>query len=290
MVAGARSLYDSTRQTLEKPRENPMHPVLVEIFGMRVPTFGTLLAIAFPTAIFIAAYLIQKSGVPFGRMVDFGFGVAIAGEIGARATYFIVEFDRFAEGAISFKQFMVAGRVVLGGVAAAFICGLWLSSRIVRDFKVDRAAMADAGFTGTAMGMAIGRLGCFMNGCCYGAETDMAWGVTFTDPHAHQFAGTPLGVSLHPTQLLQAGEGLLVFTVCLIALHRSKYLGLAAGLFWVVGGISRFSIEYLRADDRGNWLFGFTTSQWIAIVGVLVGSAWIAYAYGKLKTIPAWKR
>ncbi|ANM28379.1 hypothetical protein ABI59_00165 [Acidobacteria bacterium Mor1] len=265
-----------------------MHPVLFEIGGMRIPTYGTLLAIAFVSAIFVFAYLMTRTGVPFGKMVDFGFAIAISGEVGARLTYLIVEFDRFAAGTIDWKHFLVAGRVVLGGVAAAFIASFYWVRKVKREHGTTHAQLADAGFTGTSLGMAIGRLGCFMNGCCHGTPTDWSWGVVFTDPHAHEFAGTPLHTALHPTQLLQTLTGLTVLAVCWWATTRSRYSGIATGLFWVIVGTSRFFMEYLRGDDRGEWLFGFTTSQWISLVGVGIGLAWLYYAQNRLRLPSPW--
>ncbi len=252
-----------------------MHPVLFEVGGIPVPTYGTILLLAFLAAIGMFAYLMRRHGAPFNRMVDLGFGVAISGEIGARITYVVVEWERFAAGSVSWVQFMTAGRVVLGGAVGALIGSFWLMRRAGREFGLTRSQFVDAGFVGGALGMAIGRVGCLMTGCCYGGHTDWGWGMVFTEELAHTIAGTPLGVALHPTQWLLIAQGTLVFLVCLWAIHRSRYAGVAAGLFWVVGGISRFGIEVLRADYRGAWWLGLSTSQWISLGGVLLGLLWL---------------
>jgi phosphatidylglycerol:prolipoprotein diacylglycerol transferase len=72
----------------------------------------------------------------------------------------------------------------------------------MRKHRMPWLRTADAFAPGLALGHAIGRLGCFAAGCCYGKPTSAWWGVTFTDPAAYLVSGTPLEVALHPTQLL----------------------------------------------------------------------------------------
>ena len=102
-----------------------MHPILFEAWGVSVHTYGVVYLLAFLSGIAIAAKLAVKDGVPFWRTVDAAFMIAIAGEVGARLTFVIVEWDRFAAGEIGFRQFLSGGRVVLGGVIACW----WLVSR-----------------------------------------------------------------------------------------------------------------------------------------------------------------
>ena len=89
---------------------------------------------------------------------------------------------------------------------------------------------------GIALGHVVGRLGCFLAGCCYGTETTVPWGVVFTNPLALENVGTPLDVPLHPTQLYEAGAealilvGLLIFEKRGRAVPRPHVLGLHARL------------------------------------------------------------
>ena len=98
----------------------------------------------------------------------------------------------------------------------------------------------------------VGRLGCFMAGCCYGKPTQVAWAVTFTDPAAALNVGTPLGVPLHPTQLYESLAGLVILVVLLATERRGKpYPGRTFWQFVLLYGVSRFVIEFFRGDDRG---------------------------------------
>ena len=89
-----------------------------------------------------------------------------------------------------------AGGVFSGGLLAAFLAAWWY----VRRHHMPALGTCDAFAPGLALGHAIGRLGCFAAGCCYGKETHHFWGVMFRNPLANQITGTPLNVPLEPTQ------------------------------------------------------------------------------------------
>ncbi len=250
-----------------------MHPFLLRTEWLTLPTYGVLYLTAYLAAIFTAAAVGRHSGIPFSRTVDLGFMLSIAGEVGSRTTFLVVEWHRFAAGTITWKQFFYAGRVVLGGVVAALVFTAWYCRR----HRVPFLSFTDAAFTGTALGMGIGRIGCLMAGCCFGAPTDLAWGIVFTSPEAHRLSGTPLGVALHPTQILQSLNGFALFAVLLWLHRRRRFAGETAGIFLVWTGVVRFAVEFLRGDPRGGF-GGLATSQWIGIAFALGGVAWLVYA------------
>ena len=246
-----------------------MYPILFELGGVSVHTYGVVYLFAFLAAIAVTARLATRDGIPFWQMVDVAFMIAIAGEVGARLTFVIVEWDRFAAGEISVRQFMSGGRVVLGGVIGGVLFAAWIFRR--RNLPV--AGVLDAVLAGAALGMGIGRLACLAAGCCFGRPTEWWWGITFSDPVAEQFNGTPLGIALHPSQIVQATLAFLMFAV-LLALHgRRRFPGQVAAAFMILAGISRFVTEFLRGDARGAWV-GVSTSQWIGLVLVAAGSLW----------------
>jgi phosphatidylglycerol---prolipoprotein diacylglyceryl transferase len=94
------------------------------------------------------------------------------------------------------------------------------------------------------MGHAIGRLGCFAAGCCYGKETHHFWGVVFHNPLANQITGTPLNVPLEPTQLFESAVELANFFFLMWLLKRRKFDGQIFGAFLFIYGVARFFLEY----------------------------------------------
>ena len=251
-----------------------MHPILLELGGVSVHTYGVVYLLAYLSAIAVTAALSTRDGVTFWKMVDVTFMVAIAAEVGARLTFVIVEWDRFAAGEITVRQFLSSGRVVLGGVVVGVLFAAWIFRR--RNLPV--AGVLDALLTAAALGMAIGRLGCLAAGCCYGKPTDWWWGITFSQPLAEQLSKTPLGVTLHPSQIVQAAFAFLIFAF-LLALHaRRRFPGQVAAAFLLLAGVARFTTEFLRGDERGAAL-GVSTSQWIGVALIAAGSLWLWLGY-----------
>ena len=242
-------------------------PVLFQLGDLSIPTYGVLNLVAFLAGMAMASYLVQSAGVRFGKYFELAFMIVIAGEIGARLMFVIVEWPSLRTGSIPLKQVLFGGRVVLGGILTAVVFGAWL----VRRHNLPAAACVDAGLVGAALGMGIGRLGCLAAGCCYGRPTDLAWGIAFTHPLAERLQGTPLNVPLHPTQILQAATGLLLFAILFYTHRRQAFRGQVTGLYLVLAGGSRLLTELLRGDPRGGGL-GLSTSQWIGLGMILVGS------------------
>ena len=112
----------------------------------------------------------------------------------------------------------------------------------------------------------VGRFGCLFAGCCYGKPTTKPWGITFTDPYAASYVGTPLEIPLHPTQLYEAGAELIILIVLLVTERKGRpYPGRTFWLYMLLYAISRYIIEIFRGDDRGT-VGIFSTSQFISII------------------------
>ncbi len=173
-------------------------------------------------------------------------------------------------------QFWRGGLVYYGGFIGALIASFFfLRRRNVKIFK-----MADLVSPALALGLSIGRVGCYLAGCCFGKHTNSFLGIVF--PHNspahkkhlelypdimdHRYHALPV----FPTQLFEAIAVMLIFFYLLFYLRkRVKYTGQMFIQFMVLYSIVRFIIEFFRDDDRG--IFGFfSTSQWIGIVIVIV--------------------
>ncbi len=127
------------------------------------------------------------------------------------------------------------------------------------------------------MGHALGRIGCFLAGCCYGKPTTLPWGVRFTDPHA-LVAPELLNVPLHPTQLYEAGFNFLFFLLLHYVSQKPHKDGKILVLYVWCYALMRFGIEFLRGDFRGGFLWGMSPSQVISL-GVAGIAIWIWIKY-----------
>lgn len=249
-----------------------MYPELFRIGSFPINTYGLLLALAFLSALLMAARLGGRDGLPRERIYDLGLWILLAALVGSKLLLLAVEPEyRDNPWHLLSLDFVRSGGVFyggfLGGVAAAYV--------LIRRYRLPWWKTADAFAPGIALGQAIGRQGCFAAGCCWGKTTTLPWGVEFTEA-GHAVTGVPLGVHLHPTQLYESFAALAIF-LFLVRLHRRKrFDGQIVLLYAVLYGITRFSIEFVRDDPRGDIagitsLTGLSTSQLISLLVGLAG-------------------
>ncbi len=248
-----------------------MFPRLFQIGNFGVPTYGLLVALGVLVGLWISVRNSAKQGIKPENAWDFGIAVVLAGIVGAKVLYILVDWRAYVEHPreIFSLATLQAGGVFSGGLIAAFAVAAWF----LRKHQMPALATCDAFAPGLAMGHAIGRLGCFAAGCCYGKPTNHFWGVTFTNPIAQALVGTPLNEALEPTQLFESAAELGIFFLLTWMLKRKKFDGQIFGAYLFLYGIARFFIEFLRGDEGRGSVFGGAMSgtQLIAIGLVLIG-------------------
>ena len=186
-----------------------MHPVICHVGPFTIYSYGLLLVAAFLVASLLAAQQARQKGLVAQIVQDFSFVVLFAGILGARLAYIVINLDFFMHNPLEMVMLQHGGLVWYGGLAVGAGAGIIYLYRQ----KVDILRYADLIAPFVALGQAIGRLGCFFNGCCFGREA--AWGMYF--PAQDEV--------LIPTQLISsfllvviflilrfAGESLLSFT------------------------------------------------------------------------------
>ncbi|HJW73744.1 MAG TPA: prolipoprotein diacylglyceryl transferase [Geothrix sp.] len=239
-----------------------MHPVLFEIGSFPLGTYGLLLAIAFFAGVGLAKRQGKLDGLAPAAITDLGIAMLIAGIVGSKLLMIIVGLFTPAgqEGAMAFRDIfsmgtLRAGGAIHGGIIAATATFFW---KLRKGKGLSLRITGDALAPGVALGQAIGRLGCFSAGCCYGTETHAAWAVTFTNPVAQAFSGTPLGIPLHPVQLYNVLANLTVMGILLLARTRRSFQGQILALYFLVEGLGRVVTETWRGDgDRGTGWIGW---------------------------------
>jgi phosphatidylglycerol:prolipoprotein diacylglycerol transferase len=253
-----------------------MYPELFRIGSFPVNTYGVLLASAFLLALFVAARLGQRDGLPRERVFDVGLWMLLGGLVGSKLLLMIVE----PEYAGNFRQLLSLDFLRSGGVwYGGFIGALGAALVLIRRYKLPLATTLDAFAPAVALGQAIGRQGCFAAGCCWGKPTTLPWGVEFTE-RGHEITGVPLGVHLHPTQLYESLAALLIFLFLLWLHRRKRFTGQVIAAYAVLYGLTRFLIEFVRDDPRGD-IAGLTslthlsTSQLISLLVVIGGLAFL---------------
>lgn len=162
-------------------------------------------------------------------------------------------------------KFWQGGLTFYGGFLAAIVTSVWVS----RKKRMGILRVADLIAPYTALGLAFGRIGCFLNGCCYGSPTDLPWGVHF--PHRSG--------PVHPTQLYETLGALALFFVLRWGVApRQQIQGRVFGALLAGYGVFRFLLEFLRDDARGAFL-SISTSQWVSLPLIAIG-AWLLVRRG----------
>src|SRR5918911_634014 len=244
-----------------------MFPELFRIGNFPINTYGVLLALAFLTALLVAARLGARDGLPRERIYDLGLWMLLAALVGSKVLMLWTEPSyREDPSHLLSLDFLRSGGVFYGGLIGAVLTGYFL----VRYYRLPWWKTADAFAPGIALGQAIGRLGCFAAGCCWGKPTSLPWGVRFT-PLGHEITGVPIDVDLHPTQLYESAATLVIFLFLLWLTGRKRFSGQIILFYAVLYSIARFLIEFLRDDPRGDiagltTLTGLSTSQLISLI------------------------
>ena len=248
-----------------------MCPRLFTIGSFSVPTYGLLVALGFLVGLMIVARLSRRVGLDPDTMTNLGIYVALAAIVGAKVFMILSNLGYYLEspGRIFSLSSLQAGGVFYGGLLAALGVAVWYSRRA----SLAPLQTADVLAPAVAIGHSIGRLGCFAAGCCWGKETDLPWGVVFTNPIAHDFVGVPLNVHLHPTQLYEALGTFAVGLVLLRLFGRPHAAGTIVGWYLVLYSGFRFAVEFLRATSDRTFPFQgpFSSTQWIALILVVAG-------------------
>lgn len=224
--------------------------------------YGLMIGIGFVLALLVGEYRAKKMGMKEEALIDIAIIAGVSGFLGAKLLYIIVSFKDFIEDPIGVLG--SSGFVVYGGLIAGVLCNLIY----VKIKKLSFLEYFDLVMPEIALAQGFGRIGCFLAGCCYGRQTDAAWGVVFP-------AGSlaPSGVKLIPTQLISSAGDFLIMIVLLLYYRKNKKDGTPGSvgfLYMLLYGVGRFLVEFLRNDDRGGAGM-FSTSQWISMVIVAGG-------------------
>lgn len=270
-------------------------------------TYGVLIAIGLAIGIAIAHRDAPRLGFPRPRILDLAFWMIVAGFLGSRVFYGLVNAPDFAricaEGhgeprhigevlsdCTLFLQVWQGGLVFYGGIVAAALVG-W---RFARREGWSFAKIGDLFAPGLALGHAFGRLGCFAAGCCFGKRGGGAWtvalpreSVAFEELAARGLTspGATVTPPLHAAQLYEAAGNLLLFAVLMLARRRPQrrpgtvlllYLGLYAML--------RFVVEIFRGDPGRRFLAALDTPRLAAWLRLPPGEP-IFFSVGQVASV-----
>ncbi len=206
-----------------------------------------------------AAILRKKRSLDLFDVVGSGIYAVIAGAIGAKLLFLAVSARQIIELHLGLEAIIKGGFVFYGGLFGG-ILGLWIYTK---QFHFPIYDLLDLFAVVLPLGHAIGRVGCFFSGCCYGIPYDGFFSYTYE----HTLGDAPIGVPLLPVQLIES-VCLLALFVCVLCIFllKPQKRGMPAFVYIFGYATMRFILEFFRGDYvRG--IFGiFSTSQWISIL------------------------
>ncbi len=234
---------------------------LFSIGPVTVYGYGLMIGIGIVAAYLLVEYLAKKKQLDPDPVFGLTIFCVIGGFMGSKLLYTLTRIKDIIADPSVIKD-VATGWVVYGGI----IGGILTAIIYCRIRKMEFLKYLDIALPAVALAQALGRVGCFLAGCCYGCETDGWLAVTFTNS---DFA--PNGVPLVPTQLISAGLDFLLFAVLMILLFKLKAPGQVGGFYLVFYSIGRFILEFFRGDLIRGSVGTLSTSQFISIITVLAG-------------------
>lgn len=225
-----------------------IRPIFLDLGFFQISSYAVLVILGLLVGSAIYFYESKKAGNNSERGFFIAFGSLIGGVLGAKILQLLIYYQLI----ISNFNALFSGRTIIGGLIGGMI-GAKITKRILKIEEKRGNYFAPA----IAIGVAIGRLGCFFKGCCYGKPTSLPWGINFGD-----------GILRHPTQLYES----LFMLVMFIVLEKLKYKkNLKPGeLFkWLMLSYFtfRFFIEFIRVEEVA--LLGLTYFQFISVIVII---------------------
>jgi len=252
--------------------------------GLPVRGYGVMVLAGAATGVWMATYRAQRAGVDREIIWSMAFWLFVGGMVGGRAFYVIEYWDArfhtesFRETFFRVINFPEGGLVVYGALLGGVIAVL----AFIRKHKLPTLATFDLIAPSLAIGLALGRIGCFLNGCCYGGPTTLPWGVSFppgSPPYADQItrgllsSANPPSHSLpvHPTQLYSSITAALLGWVLWSYYPQRRRDGQVIALMLMIYPISRFLEEIIRTDEPAVFGTGLSISQNISLAVFVAG-------------------
>lgn len=220
-----------------------MFPIVFRIGPLPIRSYGVLIALSFTIGIWLGIRRAAKKGIDAVVFTDLCVTILVASVVGARLAYVLPFWDEYGRHPLEILRVWGGGLTLYGGILGAIIA----SAVFTRIRKISFWKVSDVCAPLVALGIGITRIGCFLNGCCYGRPTSLWTGIVFP-PGCAAGADYP-GVAIHPTQLYDSAAGFLICGLLLAVERRLRGDGRLFLLFLALYGANRYFQDFLRTYD-----------------------------------------
>ncbi|MFA5856365.1 MAG: prolipoprotein diacylglyceryl transferase family protein [Candidatus Pacearchaeota archaeon] len=227
-----------------------VYPYLFNFFGIKIPSYGTFMLLAIVVGSYIYYLEARKNKSANENTFYIALAAIVGGAIGAKLPIWILNY-KFILANITNPMVILSGRTITGGLIGGMI-GVFIAKKHLKLKERKGNLFAPA----IALGVAIGRIGCFLRGCCYGKPTTLPWGVDFGDK-----------ILRHPTQIYESIFMLIMFFYLLYAKRQNPKPGELFRQLMISYFTFRFFIEFIRIEKV--ILFGLTFFQIFSLICVI---------------------
>jgi phosphatidylglycerol:prolipoprotein diacylglycerol transferase len=261
-----------------------VHPELIHLGPWPLRSYGVALVLSFLLGTVLARHRARQLGLDPRLVAPLALLCVAATLVGARLLYVVTNLDEFAAQPLDVVRIYRDGRFWLDGLAmnGGVIACLLAMACFLRARRQPVLRMLDAIAPSFALGLLLTRIGCFLNGCCFGVATTLPWGVIFpagSPAGAFQRLGGAAPPPVHPTQLYASGSGLAILFIALWLERRPSYFpGRTCFTVLLLYSAARFAEELVRhqGDAAAPWL-ALSYNQWITAAGALASAGALAW-------------
>ncbi len=248
-------------------------PILAEIGSLDIAWHGLLMALGIIAAVLITVYLAKRAGISAEAVYAFAFFIVISGILGARIVHVVDKWDKYSNDLGSIFALSEGGLAWYGGLIFGALAML-ITAKVM---KVSLGQFADALAPGVVIGLAIGRIGCTINGDAAGGPTSLPWGIIYSHPDSFPVQWGLIGKT-HPAAVYEIIWLLMVFGVLWWLRGRLKSVGSLALIMVAMYSFGRFLISWSRAEQGEAAVLGpLHQAHIISLILFVVAVAFLVY-------------
>jgi len=243
-----------------------MRPILIEVGGIEIPSYGVMLAVSFLAALWYVKRKAPRFSISPVVIETLAFYVMLGVVIGGRLLYVVFHWTQYQHDLLGIISIWEGGMMFFGG----FLGGFLLGAMYMRKQKIPVLIMSDLVAPALGLGLFFTRIGCFLNGCCFGEPSTLPWAIRF--PPECVAGASPIGTqSLHPAQLYESVFGLALFFFLNNRLGKSIRTGAVFAQFLIFYGTFRFGIDLIRYyENSANYWINQIIALGLIIVGMVI--------------------
>jgi phosphatidylglycerol:prolipoprotein diacylglycerol transferase len=246
-----------------------MHPILFHIFKFPIHSYGFMLAASFLFGIWLGSVRAKRNNLDPGVISDVGFWVILSAIVGARLYYVVLHFEEFQHDLTGIFNPFHGGNLGIGGLVmyGGFIGALLAAVIYFKLKKEPFLPYADMSAPSIGLGIFLTRIGCYLNGCCFGAPTASSCAVSFpADSPAGAYQHQMHAHGLIPSQLIESGGGLVIMIVILLVSLRKTFPGFQFYLMGIMYAVLRFCVDFTRFYTAQEKIGPLSHNQIVCIV------------------------